>query len=301
MNQISGGDQTIIRYLLNELSAEDQARFEEAYLSDGGLFEQVRALEEELIENYVKGDLSGRERRRFERHYLASDQRRARIEAARELVRACSPKSSTKTATDDNIWSKFFSPLSHLRSLANLRPAQVFGAATALLLLVVGGLVIELLWLRGQLTTVGAEFAAVERRAEESERRLLHGREQLAKERKQSVELLDKIENLAIRLKRSVREQTGSQAPKYHFVPMAGGREQLVELPEKLENLYRLLAQLELAQAESQAPKDQIVFLALAPGVRSIINTDRAVIYPNTSFVELRLELEERESTPPRS
>ncbi len=260
MNQTSGNDQTIIRYLLNDLSAEDQARFEEAYLSDGSLFEQVQALEEELIENYVKGDLSGRERRRFERHYLASDQRRARIEVARELVQVCSPKSSTKTATDDSIWSKFFSPLSHLRSLANLRPAQVFGVTAALLSLVVGGLVIELLRLRGQLATVGAEFAAVERRAEESELRLVHERGQLAKEHKQSV-----------------------------------------ELREKLENLYRQLAQLEPAPVESQASQNQIVILALAPSMRGIITPDKAVIYPNTSFVELQVELEERESTPSRS
>jgi hypothetical protein len=260
MNHPSGSDQIIIRYLLNELSAHDQARFEEAYLSDGSFFEQVQALEEELIENYVKGDLSGRERRRFERHYLASDHRRARIEVARELVQVCSPKSSTKTATDDSIWSKFFSPLSHLRSLTNLRPAHVFGVAAALLSLVVGGLVIELLRLRGQLATVGEEFAAVERRAQESERRLVHEREQLAEERRQSVELREKLENLNIQLNRSSREQT-----------------------------------------DSQASKNQIVFLALTPGVRSIINPDRAVIYPNTSFVELQVELEERESTPLRS
>jgi len=242
------------------LSAEDQARFEEAYLSDGSLFEQVQALEEELIENYVKGDLSGRERRRFERHYLASDQRRAKIEFARELVQVCSPKSSAKTAIDDSIWSKFLSLLSHLQPLANLRPAHVFGIAVALLSLVVGGLVIELLRLRGQLATVGAEVAAVERRAEESELRLVHVREQLAKEREQSVELRDKLDNINSRLDRSAQEQTGAQAPK-----------------------------------------NQIVFLALAPGVRSIINLDRAVIYPNTSFVELRVELEERGSTFSRS
>jgi hypothetical protein len=36
------------------MSADDQARFEEAYLSDGSLFEQVRALEEELIEDHVR-------------------------------------------------------------------------------------------------------------------------------------------------------------------------------------------------------------------------------------------------------
>jgi hypothetical protein len=86
-------DRSIIRYLLNELSEEDEARFEAAYLEDGGLFEQVRDLEEELIEDYVKGHLTGRERRLFEQHYLASEHRRARIDAARQLVYVCSVES----------------------------------------------------------------------------------------------------------------------------------------------------------------------------------------------------------------
>jgi hypothetical protein len=261
VKQPFGSDQTIIRYLLNELSAEDQARFEEAYLSDQGLFEQVQALEEELIENYVKGDLSGQERRRFERHYLASDQRRARIEAARELVHVCSPKSSTKTATDDRIESKFFALRSHLRSLAKLRPAPVFGVAAALLSLVVAGLVIELLRLRGQIAAVSEERAAIERRADESERRLIYEREQLAEKLKQSVELQKSLENLNGQGDRSARER-----------------------------------------ATPRALNNQIVILALAQGVRSLNEKlNRAVIYPDTIFVELRGELEEQESTPPRS
>lgn len=261
MKQPFGSDQTIIRYLLNELSAEEQARFEEAYLSDQGLFEQVQALEAELIENYVKGDLSGHERRRFERHYLASDQRRARIEAARELVHVCSPKSSTKTATNDRIGSKFFALRSHLRSLAKLRPAPVFGVAAALLSLVVAGLVIELLRLRGQLATVSEERAAIGRRAEESQQRLIYEREQLAEKLKQSVERQKNLENLNSQGDRSARER-----------------------------------------ANPQAPKNQIVILALTQGVRSITEKlDTAVIYPNTIFVELRGELEEQESTNPRS
>src|SRR5215475_14931447 len=146
-------DQTIIRYLLNELSEDDQSRFEEAYFSDGSLFEKVRALEEELIDDYVKGDLSGRERRRFERHYLASDQRRERIEAARELIRVCSLKAGAQTAADNRIEGKFFSLRSRLRSLVTLRPAPVFGVAVALLSLLGAGLGIELLRLQGQLAT----------------------------------------------------------------------------------------------------------------------------------------------------
>jgi anti-sigma factor RsiW len=263
-----GSDQTITSYLLNELSEEDQERFEEAYLRDPGLFEQVQALEEELIEDYVKGDLSGQERRSFERHYLASDQRRARIEAASELLRVCSVKGAAQTAAetgrqtaaDVRIEGKFFSLRSRLRSLVALRPAPVFGVAVALLSLLGAGLGIELLRLRGQLAAVSEEREGIERQTEESERRLVHEREQLARERQQGV-----------------------------------------ELREKLENLYRQSAQLELARAGSQASKYQTVSLALTPVARNFDNPDRAVLSARTSLVKLRLELERQEAANLRS
>jgi hypothetical protein len=255
-----GSDQTITSYLLNELSEEDQERFEEAFLSDPSLFEQVQALEEELIEDYVKGDLSDQERRRFERHYLASDQRRARIEAARELLRVCSLKAGAQTAPENRIEGKFFSLRSRLLSLVTLRPAPVFGVAVALLSLLGAGLGIELLRLQGQLAAVSEERTAIERRAEESERRLADEREQLAEERKQGVELRGKLENLNSQLDRLGRERV-----------------------------------------DSQASKNQIVFLALTPNVRNIDNTARAVLSANTSFVELRVELESQEASNLRS
>lgn len=253
MKQTFGGDQTIIGYLLNELSAEDQARFEEAYIRDGSLFERIQALEEELIEDYVKGDLSGHERQRFERHYLASDQRRARIETARQLIQVCSLKAPAQTAADDRV-----SLRSHLRSLAKRRLAPAFGVAAALLLLLGTALFIELLRLRGQLATVSEERAAIKRRAEESERWLVYEREQLTEERKRSIALREKLENLNSQLDRLGQER-----------------------------------------ARSQASKNQIVLLALSPGVRDINKPDRAVISAHTSFLELRVSLEQ-EATNPR-
>jgi hypothetical protein len=234
VKQPFGSDQTIIRYLLNELSAEDQARFEEAYLSDVSLFERVQAMEEELIEDYVKGDLSGRQRRRFERHYLASDQRRARIETARDLVELCLPKLSTQTAADDRIESKFFSLRSRLGSIAKPHMVPVFGVAAALLLALMSGLVIELLRLRGRLAAVNEERVAVERRAEESERRLIHERGQLTEERKQNVDLREKLENLNSQLGRLEQEQAGPQAPKDQIVFLA-----LTQGVRNIDNLDR--------------------------------------------------------------
>lgn len=255
-----GSDQTIIRYLLNELSADDQARFEETYFSDGSLFEQVRALEEEMIEEYAKGGLPRRERRLFERHYLASEERRARIDAARQLVEMCSLKAPARTAAEDRIRSNVFSTRSHLGLLVNPRLTPVFGVSMALLLLLGAVLTIELLRLRGRLAAVSEEHAAIGRQAEESERRLVLEREQLTEERKRSV-----------------------------------------ELRESLENLTSQLDLLKHERARSQSPENQIVFLALTPGVRSLNKPDRAVISARTNSVALRVELEAQEAANLRS
>jgi hypothetical protein len=220
VKQTFGSDQTIIRYLLNELSADDQASFEEAYLSDGSLFEQVQALEEELIEDYAKGNLSGHERRRFELHYLASDRRRARIETARQLDEVCAIMSPAQTAPYDRIESGFFSPRSRLWSLAEWR-LPVFGFAAAILALLVTGLAVELLRLRGRLAAVSQERAAVERRAEESERRLAQEREQLTEERKHAVDLREKLDNLNSRSDRFEQGRANSQASNNQIVLLA--------------------------------------------------------------------------------
>jgi hypothetical protein len=170
VNQTFGSDQTIIGYLLNELSDDDQARFEEAYFSDGMLFEQVRALEEDLIDDYVKGGLSGDQRRRFESHYLASDQRRARIETARQMVELCSLNAPAQTAPSKRVETLFSSLRRRLHFLGSWQLAPVWGAASAVLLLLATGLAVHLLRLRGQQAPVKEDIASVERAAGDSER-----------------------------------------------------------------------------------------------------------------------------------
>jgi hypothetical protein len=253
-------DQTIVRYLLNELSEEDQEHFEDAYLADENLFDQVRAVEEELIEDFVRGDLSDRERQLFERHYLASEQRRARVAAARQQVQVCSSQSAMQAISDSRIDSGLFSLGSWLRSLRGERLALGFGAATAILLLVAGGLVIELQRLRGQLVVISEERAALERRAEEAEQRLAYEREQPAEERKQGIDQ---------------RERPGD-----------GGTR-----PGSLEQRQAQSAQ----PAQPIGSKNQIVLLALEPGVRDINNPDKVVISADTRFIQLRVPLERQE------
>jgi hypothetical protein len=193
VEQISHNEQVIIRYLLHELSEEEQARFEEAYLSDDSLFEQMRALEEELLEDYVKGDLSGATRRRFERHYLTSDRGREKIRIARDLLQICSVKSNAQKVPNQNLerWDSL--PGARLRLLAKQPLALGLGMAAALLLIFGLGLAVELLRLHRRLAMFSEERAVFEQRAYEAERQLASERERLNAERAEIASLRERL------------------------------------------------------------------------------------------------------------
>src|SRR5712664_1855214 len=79
---------TMRGYLLGDLSDEEKARLEERFLSDGVYFEQLSALEEELIEAYVHRELEEPDRERFERYFMQSPVQRARVERTAIVLHA---------------------------------------------------------------------------------------------------------------------------------------------------------------------------------------------------------------------
>ena len=217
---MTDSDQTIIKYLLNDLSVEDQERFEEAYLVDGSLFEQVQALEAELIEDYVRGNLSIHERQLFARHYLASEPRRAKVETARQLVEVCALKAPAPPVTPpatESLWSRL---RSRLRMLKNQPLALGFGVATAALLLVGLSLVLELLRLHAQLTVANDERAALETRMVETERQLAQEHERITEEREQSLLTQKELKNANSQLDRLREEQAHAQPPADQIVSL---------------------------------------------------------------------------------
>jgi hypothetical protein len=54
--------------LLEDVSDEEQMSLEQHYFVDDSAFEQLSALEDELIDSYVRGELAGPERKQFESH-----------------------------------------------------------------------------------------------------------------------------------------------------------------------------------------------------------------------------------------
>lgn len=76
---------TMRRYLLMDFPENRRAELEGALLTDEGMFEEIVAVENDLIDAYVRGELAEGDKRKFETAYLASPDRRTRVEFARAL------------------------------------------------------------------------------------------------------------------------------------------------------------------------------------------------------------------------
>src|SRR5215475_10621619 len=76
----------IRRYLLGELAETDQAALEQELLIDRGEFDEVWAVENELIDSYVRGEMSRADQELFDGHYLTSPLHIERVEIAKSLL-----------------------------------------------------------------------------------------------------------------------------------------------------------------------------------------------------------------------
>jgi hypothetical protein len=73
------------RYLLGQLGEAEEERVERAYRGSDALLEELRAQEDQLIEDYLQDALEPGERQRFEQHFLASPGRLERLVLLRAL------------------------------------------------------------------------------------------------------------------------------------------------------------------------------------------------------------------------
>ncbi len=109
-------DNRLIRYLLGEMSGEEQEKLEDAYFSDDALYEELEATETALIDAYVRGQISEDIRSRFEERYLASPRQREKVEFARLLFeKSLRPPSEEQEAI--RWWQRILLPVSSPRRL----------------------------------------------------------------------------------------------------------------------------------------------------------------------------------------
>jgi len=123
------------RYLFGEVSEEERAEFEDRYLKNSDVFQELIGLENEIIDRYVLGELSPPERERFERSFLTHPERRQTVEIARSLL--------AHSASVENVSSHVDSHFRGERLGFTSKPAawRMQVAAAAVFLLMTAGIV----------------------------------------------------------------------------------------------------------------------------------------------------------------
>lgn len=85
MNLSHDEERRIRSYLLGDLAQEDARQLDDRLLTDDRLAEQVRFVEDELIEDYVRGEVSTDERERLEKRFFLTPRRRRSLEMVQGL------------------------------------------------------------------------------------------------------------------------------------------------------------------------------------------------------------------------
>ncbi|HKX31313.1 MAG TPA: hypothetical protein VJ302_26730 [Blastocatellia bacterium] len=191
----------MIQYLLGELSEAEQTEIETGYFSDPERFNQLLAVENDLIESYISGKLSPADRTRFERYYLTAPARRDQVEFFRTLAQAVEletdrtpvppavPEPATAATPANSWWQAILA--------AFQGPKLAFGLtfAATILMLAAGGLwqVKQTARMRDQLAQIQSERVALEQREAELKRRI-------ASQQQQNDQLVQELQNVQQKL-----------------------------------------------------------------------------------------------------
>jgi hypothetical protein len=247
------------RYLLGELTEEQQVEIEDRAFTDHEFMAGITSVENDLIDEYVRDQMSQSHRRRFESRFLASESRRKRVEFARALAqllpetRVTERETRTVSATR-NSWRDALAAF-----FDGLNPTSRFALVAATLLILLGGawLIIQTLTLRSQLNRLQAQ-----QQSQHNDRETLQG--QVESERRRNEELLAQLNQ-----EKQQRAQTD-------------------------ESLRRLT---ESVNQPTYAPRSIIASLTLLPGIsRGATTQPKLLLPPNASVARLQIGIEPEEN-----
>ena len=188
-------EKLITRYLLGDLTEEQQIEIEDRAFQDKEYLATITAVENDLIDEYVRHELPEVERSKFESRFLASAERRKRVAFAKALAGV-----AVEAPVVEKVRRPVVAPASSswrdslAAFISGLSPAARFAIAMAMFVLIVGGvlLVTETLRLRNQLNRMQAQ--------NQSQQQL---QQQVEQERRRNEELQAKLNQ-----EKQQREQT---------------------------------------------------------------------------------------------
>jgi hypothetical protein len=165
-----------VKYLLGNLTEEEQVRVEERAFADADYLSALEATEADLIDAYVHGDLSQSNRRSFELRFLTSPERRRKVEFARALATITSESTTREPRAAGR---PFF-----MRAFWGWNPVGQFAAGIAALIFIIGGA-----WLVSENAASRSRVAALEAERHDFAVREQRLRQQLSEERSRAAAL----------------------------------------------------------------------------------------------------------------
>jgi hypothetical protein len=226
------------RYLLGQMTEADQHALEQEFFTDSEKFDQVWAVENELVDAYVRDRLPSRERELFERHYLPSPKHRERVAFARLLLEAADETATAPVAGSApaaSWWQRL------LESLRGPQMLFVGAMATAMLLLTVG-----VLWLLVERTRLSDQLASEQsgrvtqaQREQELSRRIQELEKQITGQRQQNEQANSELARLREELRQAQAQRPDTQSSQpallsFLLIPggiRAGGEMQQIKIP----------------------------------------------------------------------
>ena len=80
-------EKQMIRYLLGEMSIDEQIEMETGYFTNPENFNMLQVVEQDLIEGYINNKLSASGRAKFEQHFLSTPARREQVQFFKTLTK----------------------------------------------------------------------------------------------------------------------------------------------------------------------------------------------------------------------
>jgi len=154
----------LARYLLGNLTEEEQVQVEDRAFADGDYMGALNAVEADLIDDYVSGELTQPDRRAFESRFLTSPQRRSKVEFAQALARVTAEAEpvASRVPQRPTTWLGLLNPI------RVWNPAMRFAGAMGAVICIAGGswMVIENASMRARVSALEGQRHDLEVRAQ---------------------------------------------------------------------------------------------------------------------------------------
>lgn len=195
-----------VRYLLGELSAEEEQSFEKEYFANDELFEDLQITEAEVIDAYVANELDDQPRKHLEQRLAISPRLQQRLSFARTFAE--SRRRPHSKVVPDRVPHPWWTKLIAIPFAA--QPVSRWAlVATAIAVLAVAAAVVQTVRLRTESQRLTAERTKLERQRAELARLSAEERDRTASELREAQLRYQRAEELV----KALQQPPGEKSP----------------------------------------------------------------------------------------